>query len=255
MCAYGLAELYLARAMRAHGCPVCRCNGEAERRCLRYLLWERVTDAGTRVRLVRSLGFCHRHAHLFLHLELAEWDRSLGNTVIYESLALQECNSIREARRLLGQRDEPSVWKRLTRRLIGVRSPHDMPRLARGACPVCESVRETEEHHCSTLADMMEQPKYRAMLDRSSGVCLAHLQVALDARASTEGLRYLLNDTESRLGAVARASREYQESIQDEDAIATLGNEVAQRAISLFAGDDGGACFDPRWQRRDAQQE
>jgi len=255
MCAYGLAELYLVRAMRSSGCPICRCNREAERRYLGFLLWERVTDAGTRVRLVRSLGFCHRHAHLFLDLELDDWDRSLGNTVIYESLAIQACNSIRDARRLLDRRNEHPAWRRLTRRVIGAREPRETPRLARGACPVCENVKQVEGHYCSTLAELLAHPKYQAMLDQSDGVCLVHLQVALDSHASSDGLRYLLNDTECRLRALATASREYQESIQDADAISVLGNETAKRAISLFAGDDGGACFDPRWQRRDTQQE
>jgi hypothetical protein len=254
MCAYGLAELYLVRAMRSNGCPICRCNREAERRYLRFLLWERVTDAGTRMRLVHSLGFCHLHANLFLQLELDDWDRSLGNTVIYESLALQACERIREAQRLIDRRDERPLWKRLTRRLIRRGEPREAPQLARGACPVCENVRQSEEHYCSTLVDMLAYPKYQAKFEQSSGVCLAHLQIAIDSRASSDGLCYLLNHTENRLRALAEASRDYQENIQDPDVIAGLGNEAAKRAISLFAGDEGGVCCDPRWRRHGAQR-
>jgi len=175
--------------------------------------------------------------------------------VIYESLALQACGRIREARLLIDRRERGSIWRRLARRLIGSRGPREAARLAQSACPVCENVRQSEEHYAHTLTDMLAYPKYRAKFEPCDGVCLAHLETAARVATSSDGLRrYLLTHTEHRLRALAEASRHYQDSIQNPEVIACLGNEAAERAISLFAG-DGGLCCDPRWRHRATPEE
>jgi hypothetical protein len=54
----GLIAVDLRSAMRQPGCPICRIRDEAEYKYLYFLLWENVNDGATRMRIIRSLGFC-----------------------------------------------------------------------------------------------------------------------------------------------------------------------------------------------------
>lgn len=63
---YGLAGVYIKQAMRLPGCPICRCSVQVQERYLRFLIWERVDDLETRIRLSQSQGFCANHARVLL---------------------------------------------------------------------------------------------------------------------------------------------------------------------------------------------
>ena len=60
-------------------------------------------------------------------------------------------------------------------------------------CPLCEYERDRESVQLRTLVDNMSEPEMRAAFEKSSGICLPHVQVMLGLRGvSADGLRTTL---------------------------------------------------------------
>lgn len=231
---FGLAEIYLRRALRQEGCPICRCVVEAERRYLWFLLNESVNDIGTRRRLAQSLGLCASHALLMCNMEIQEWVTPLGNSIIYEGLAGQVLHQLQEAHKLLEQRDQTPRWKRMWRR-----SQDRIERLLRPEkiCRVCEIGQESARHYAETLVGMLALPEFQELYQGSDGVCLPHLRLMAQTAQDSSGLLYLLEETQQRLAALRQNLKVLQ------DAICAGGDSVAddfralRQAISFFGGD------------------
>ena len=226
--------LQLKLALREPGCPICRLTRDVERRFLFYALYENVNDGTTRTHLVRSLGFCPRHAWDMQATEQGRWKDGMGTAAIYEDLTARVLatltayleSSVTPGRtslaRLVVRWLRPKRFNRsLERRTpTGRRQTGDLAQaspvrmlLARlsplGRCRVCEMVEHSEKANLGYLVSHLGDPAFRSLYAVSDGLCLAHLRGALVRADEGETARRLVTLTTEKLGPLLSDLREY----------------------------------------------
>lgn len=174
-----LAVHQLERAFREPGCPLCVLVQETDWRGLWILLWEHVNDPGVRGELLASLGFCPDH-----------W-RGLDQVGRREGLGVM-------GQAILGQSVVAEVARRLRCALAGG-APLASALDVRAACPQCRQRAFAERSYLEELGRWLDEPLFRAMYERTDGLCLPHLRALPHGRASAE----LLGDGIRRLEQLA----------------------------------------------------
>lgn len=126
-----IAYFQLLEACDKPGCPVCRCLRELTFRSLDGLLYEQVTDPGTRAVFTQSWGFCSWHAWMATEVRNA----ALGMAILYQDLLSQLHARLSAAHRELNRSSSVGGWRRLFRR----RAPVGLvqARARRTGCPLC----------------------------------------------------------------------------------------------------------------------
>jgi len=134
----------LLEAFDQPGCPICELALEDARKQMEWILYELVNDPGTRKKIVASLGFCPKHAELFIEL-----GHPLGVSLIYLDVV-------------------EAAAAELDR----------LPRIARRAakCLACAWTEQSEEQHLAVLAKHFDDEKLRERLLESRGICLPHVK-------------------------------------------------------------------------------
>jgi hypothetical protein len=145
-------------------CAFCFLESKAMHKYFDSLLYEKVNDPGLRDGLVRSQGFCPRHAHM-----LAGFGDGLGTALLYEDqirLRLKTLVNIQAPRRK--SRVLPS-------------GPKD-----EAQCPACHSADQIRWRHIRTLIEGMQDPEMASALESSAGLCFPHLMIAVSATEDPE---------------------------------------------------------------------
>ena len=103
----------------AEGCPLCDIEANAVKRYFESLLYESVNDPGVREGLMRSRGYCQRHAHY-----LRSHGNGFGIAILYQ-------DQIRLFLRLLDGLE--TIASKVTRK--GARAQRQRPEV----CPACHT--------------------------------------------------------------------------------------------------------------------
>ncbi len=166
----GIVRAALEAAFAEEGCPICRLMLEREENGLRSLLTESVNDLGMRDRLAASWGLCHRHA--WGMATRTDLGGPLATAIIYESMAgrlLAEC-AVRSQDHRQPRMGRP---ERLTQILPGC------------SCLYCVAQARLETHYLTSFVKYCAQGRFAALYERSSGLCLRHLQQAVNLSRSS----------------------------------------------------------------------
>jgi len=162
----------LRDALTQPGCPLCSL---AERNSLRFLdalLYERVTDVGTREGLRKSLGFCNWHAWKCLEVPNAP----LGLGIIHQDLLGQILERLGRIHSSFPMRIPflQRLWGRgkAKKALPPIRPGH--------SCPACRSVRFFEKMYLEILLDYISEEDFEKEFSRSAGICFPHLTIAIE---------------------------------------------------------------------------
>jgi hypothetical protein len=93
----------------------------------------------------------------------------------------------------------------------GKRRPPEAPSLslATANCPVCDWDWSTEELYLSNLLDGFDDAEFASRYRESCGVCLPHLQMALDERADHAKLPLLVQAEREKLEALGAELQEF----------------------------------------------
>ncbi len=157
----------LEEALGEPGCPICRLTKNAVANFLDDLIYERVNDPGTRDDLLRSMGFCNKHAW-----QLVDHGGALGIAIIHRDLVKRAMDEIGSAKfqsarlRVLqrGQGQPPNQG--LTSRL----GP-------RRKCPACSRQESVENLYLHELVERLDEVK--PLLRGDNGLCVPHFRKAL----------------------------------------------------------------------------
>ena len=228
-----IAYFELREALQQEGCPICSLLIKRSTALLDGLLYEQVTDSGTRVRLRQAHGLCNWHAWMLTQVVTG---RS-GVAIIYEDLLRHQLAALRSSLRMLRPR---SVLQRLRdrcRRLL------PLPLLAqwsqRKPCPVCYQLQEVDEAgYLHTLLDFLTEPDFAQDFQRSFGLCLPHLLRTIERERDHPALATLVQGETEKLGKLQQELQEFLRKFDYRFATASCGEEGSswQRAIELFVG-------------------
>ncbi|MFN8523433.1 MAG: DUF6062 family protein [Chloroflexota bacterium] len=186
----------LIEAFDLPGCPVCRLAHESVDAFFTSVAYEQVNDLDLRERIRNDGGFCPVHARRFLELPLGP----LATAIIYRDVLVTTKRRIEAA----APRRRASLLASLTRGRLG--SPPG-EQSGRAGCVACDVLSEAEGRHLDVLCERLARPAVRERYTRSGGLCLPHLERALQRAADAESP--LRETAVSALGAIVTELEEY----------------------------------------------
>ncbi len=204
---------------KARGCALCEQEARAVRRYLDSILYENVNDPGVRGALMRSRGYCNRHAHW-----LRAMGDGLGTAILYRDqaqLAIELLNGLRGLAAKIRRKPLPKRWE------------GDSP------CPACKMQIEFRERMLRTLLEWLSENQMKAAFSESPGLCGPHLLCALNMPSAAEVRSHLI---EAEAAKFAKLSDELAEFIRKHDyqhgqeGFAEEGDSWL-RAVNLLAGE------------------
>ena len=158
------ADVHLADAFGAPGCPLCRERERAEAAWLESILAESVNDIGFRQGLDAARGFCGRHAAAVLDADRRRAG-SLGAAILLRASLvprLRELEAVHDAR----------GWSRARRMTEAARPPD---------CPACERSARTDAGRAESVVKLTADPAWAEAV-ASAPVCLEHLLALMAVR-------------------------------------------------------------------------
>lgn len=200
------------------GCPLCGLESRSVHRYLESLLHESINDPGVRASLVRSRGFCSRHAR-----RLAMLRNALGAAILYDDQLRSFVDFIDAL---------PDTPQKRAKR------PEEWPRA--GRCPACRTEVECGGRYASILASGLEEEEMRSAYSSCSGLCASHFVGVLGETRSADTYRFLISHERARVDALLHELREFQRKHDYRFHHERFGGEGDSwlRAIKLIAGED-----------------
>jgi uncharacterized protein DUF6062 len=179
----------LLEACRETGCPVCRLEQRSVERYLDSQFYESVNDPAWRDRLRASLGFCHEHVWLAVGGRLGD---ALGFALIYRDIIngilarLEGGVPNRASRHSLAMLKRiPEQVRNVVERMLYALTPQKQ-------CPACQHRDEITHLTLAELVKELEAPEIADALQKSDGLCLPHLRLALEQVKSVLACEKLL---------------------------------------------------------------
>jgi hypothetical protein len=170
--------MVLEAFQKAKGCAMCEMEAAATHRYLDSLLYESVNDPGVREDLLRSRGYCLRHAHLLLGFQ-----DGLGTAILYQDqvrLFLGFLAGLQGMKAKVLKKKGAAAWGR-----------HQ-------TCPACRLQVEGREYHTDVLLEGLAHEEMRAALEACPGLCVPHFLLTLDRTRDAERQQYLIELEERR---------------------------------------------------------
>jgi hypothetical protein len=133
-------------------------------------------------------GFCPNHTRHFL----ATGARSV-NVSVFSYLTWYVIERLNAAQHLLLQADSKQDPRGRCRQAAAVLRPQ-------GACPMCQSLRQTEMIEVHALLDALVVQEVKESYEESPGLCIPHLRQA-GYQAQWDSLAFLARDFQWRLGS------------------------------------------------------
>jgi hypothetical protein len=170
----------LIEVLQPDRCPICFLVRDYGQNFLRNLLEESVTDPLTRSRLLKSHGFCRRHAW-----HAVGQAQALGMAVLYSHLLKDGLAKIESVSRF---------WKKQT------------------PCPVCEAEEEQEKVQVKQFAAGWSQSEpLRTAFETRGLLCLPHLGTCLPQVKNHLSRRHLLKTARKALEPLLKDLNEFLE--------------------------------------------
>ena len=206
---------------QAKGCPLCFLEVSTTRRYLEGVLYEFVNDSGVRRDLVRSKGYCHRHAHV-----LAGFRSGLGTAVLYQDqirLLLELLETLPAPASKITRRSAVTAWAK------------------RAPCPACRRESEGRERHVAIFVEGLDDETMRAAFDACPGLCVPHFLFVYE-RTKSAALRQGLVETQQRKFRTLQAELSEFIARHDYRRVGEGFGDVGDswlRAVRLMVGEQG----------------
>jgi hypothetical protein len=210
----------LIEAFGQPGCPVCRLATEAVDAYLTSVCYEQVNDLDLREQLRTAGGFCRAHAERFIRQRLGQ----LAAAIVYRDVLNTARKRIAAGGGGLGPRSRLAS-------LFGGKTKRDAP-----PCPGCEAETEAEGRYLTALRNRMVDPAVRAKYQAGDGLCLPHIDQAL--QADDAGARALAGAAVEMLGAIVADLDEYikKHDYRFQTPVWDGGEDTPERAVERAVG-------------------
>lgn len=153
-------------------------------------MYENVNDPHLRSNLRKAWGFCNWHCSLLKKVQ----DSGFGTSILYADFL----KSVLEEAQYLEKPWSPLSWfRQLSNRLCGKPYMHPFLKVYRTKtpCPLCVSASDAEQRYLHTILEFAEDPQFAQAYEKSDGLCLPHLVMALEIGHNCAGLKGVVNPT------------------------------------------------------------
>jgi hypothetical protein len=198
-------------------CAFCSLERRALHQFFDGLLYEKVTDPGLRSSLVKSGGFCPRHAHM-----LVGFGDALGTAILYEDQL--------KLRREALEKMKAAVARR--------RALHKSHRGGPMVCPACRFEEKMQRAHAQTLLQGLSDPEMAEVFASSPGLCFLHVTLVMNEEQRMEEKRILIEVQEEKLEKLLVQLKEFQRKQNYRGSAEESSEEKDswQRAIEFVSG-------------------
>jgi hypothetical protein len=218
-------------ALGGEGCCVCRLVRRRVEHLLESFTYEQVNDIEVRDALRATRGFCARHARQYVRMS----GTVLGAAIVYADVLTAVRRELAQSPHGKGRGDGNgllgSILGSAARRSRRVARP----------CLACQEAVEAARAYLGLILEDLHEANFRERFLASGGLCLPHLEEALET-ADSAGAAALLQAADERIGALVRdlhqviRKHDYRynrERIDDSEATA------ARRGVDLVVGEGG----------------
>lgn len=201
-------------------CPLCALESACMDRYFDGLLYERVNDPGLRKCLVRSRGYCSRHAH-----RLLECNDGLGTSILYRDQV----------------RDFTDFFEDMAEHREALRTTQARMWTAHESCPACRLQLDARQRHVQVLLEGLAEPEMRNAFQEGVGVCVPHFFVVMDVVKDVETRRCIIEVMRNKYGELLAEMSELQRKKQWHYAREPIGKEGDSwaRAVRMMVGKKG----------------
>jgi hypothetical protein len=196
------------------------------------VLAEHVTDPVSRARLAAAWGFCAAHAAALSEMP----DAALGTAIVYHTLVEQASRWLDETARAAARPARRRGWRALVGRS---RSAGSASRSRPARCPVCVELVAAEACYLDGLVDGLAAAELHCAYASSDGLCLPHLDLAVERGAARPGTGPLVALTRDKLRALAEDLKQFVDKHDHRVARPRFTDREAgawRRALALLAG-------------------
>jgi hypothetical protein len=172
-------------------------RADAERRHLRFFIWEGTNDGPAIARLTRSRGLCPRHTDWLLDADVTEYGNALGTATAMGYVVAALLPRLEAASR------RASARSRRAKEPISAALDPAAP------CPACDSGSRTDHLAQREMLTFLQEPAGREAYQASDGVCLPHLRELLRSSEDAEVSQYLLKEERTRWERLHAELQEY----------------------------------------------
>lgn len=202
----------------APGCPLCNIEAVCIRRYFESLLYESINDPGVREELIRSRGYCQRHAHY-----LRQHGNGFGIAILYQDQIELFLRSLDEL--------QTSLAKITTKR------EHAWSQTK--TCPACRVQNDCRERYGSTLIQWIDDKEMRDAMDAGRGLCVPHFLALLGMTTDARLRMYLIEMQRTRMSSLLQELEEFRRKHDYRFRDERFGNEADSwsRAIKMMVGE------------------
>ncbi len=221
----------LLHELEQEGCFLCAAVIADSEHSLNSLFYEGNMDERIREEVIAANGFCNWHAWRATYILSA----SAGLAVLYQPLLEKLNTAVIRLLKTLEESREPRLFspsrRQPARRFVN----------AEKICPVCEWTHTLERHYLSDLLDFFNNAPLAPKFEKSFGLCLPHLQVAVDEFSEHANLSRLLEMERKKFVALQTELAAFDRKRSNGLAKEPKGAEQTawQRAVELFVGKRG----------------
>jgi Family of unknown function (DUF6062) len=229
-----IGDTKLLDACQQSGCPVCRRVDEESRHHVDGLLHELANDLETRSALRRSWGFCNWHGWM----TLAAPGARTGVAIMYADVLRSVSGRVRRTSRSAAGKASGNWRHRVAAVFLPDGSTTEPADGGRAACLVCQSVTRGESRYLRTLCLVGVDDAVTRAYDASDGLCLRHLQLAMErGRIASSLVAHTLRKWDELAGLLDDfvKKHEYRNAIPFTEAEA----RACDRAVETLSGGRG----------------
>lgn len=162
----------------AEECPLCKLEESALFAFLDAFLYEAVTDPGARAELVKTRGYCNRHAHRLMNMR-----DKLGAAIVYQ--------------------DQVKLYMDLFDRISqNELKPKKQSLAACANCPACRNQMETRRQYLNILSEGLFETELKKAYESSAGFCIPHLAALLETAKDRDMQIYLVQTERHHLAGL-----------------------------------------------------
>ncbi len=193
-------------------CAVCQIKQRSMKHYVATAFIEDVTDGEFRQEMRTTLGYCRRHSSFVLNI-LPRTLHGMGVAIVYEDILAQVQTILRK-------------------------TPHEnIPE--QNDCALCLFESELVDYALQLIGDYCNDAEFQNAYTNSDGLCFPHMR-SLCERLSGDSLKFVLNDHQRKLSALATHLSEFQrkndyrfndEHITEEEA------KAWQKAVRFMVGE------------------
>lgn len=168
----------LLEALEQSDCPVCRLVDRDVRQYIDGFFYESLTVVERRAEIRAARGFCSVHGSI-----LAGNSRTLGTAIIHHDVINDVLRGFPGG---TGTSGRGRLSGALVGALSGVRDAVMKALRPQRECVLCTHERHQERIVLETLLKELNDERMREAFSRSNGICLPHLQVAMQLKSAKD---------------------------------------------------------------------